>query len=352
MWSATAPLDTDQEMSANITSALGGLLDSIPKKGWPAMRVKTAVDLPWGRVKLVRGVPSVRRHGELIALLRLNTSRFVASSRPVIITGANVTSPGEACIGIVDLSVVQAITTAIMSRKLCVGQIVPVAGLEADRNIPTSSEMSASAGAGASEVIATRIAGTRRVVPLALRARDNPAALVPDASRRRVATAAIFFAAALLVYFGNQLRIERSDLTQARNSIRRLAVWSDSGIREDAELGHLAHDLATATNFSRHRVSAALLLGAITQALPADAAITTLRIDTASVDIVALSPRTADVVDALSDVPEVATPTIIGPVSRETVGTQELERATIRLRISPDYNRGKIRFAVERDGGR
>ncbi len=111
--------------------------------------------------------------------------------------------------------------------------------------------------------------------------------------------AAGILVAAALAYFGSQWNIERSNVARDRATIRGIAMVSDSVAREDADLGRLNRDLVTTTSFSHRRISTALLLGAITQALPAEAAITTLRIDTTTVDIVTLSPRTAAVVDAL-----------------------------------------------------
>lgn len=351
VWSAAAPLSVDHHMSdhGRVASTLGLLLDRIPKSRWPGLVVNTAIGAPWARVKLLKGVPPVNRHSELVSLLRLNTSRFVASSRPIIITGALATSSGDVHVGVADRSVVDAITNEITSRKLRMGRIVPATSIDLGGNSPGSAGRASTVRElSTGETIAVRVATARGLMPLGLSAQDNPAAAVPDISPKRITVAGAVLVAVALLYVGSQLNIERVTLARDAAAVRRMAAVSDSGVREEAELRRLNRDLANAANFSRHRVSTALLLGAITQALPAEAAITTLRIDSANVDIVALSPRTAAVVDALSDVPNVASPTIIGPVSRETVGPRELERATIRLRIAPDYDRGKASFAVDR----
>lgn len=355
VWSAAAPITPDHNMSdrARIASALAPLLDRVPRSRWPVLRVDTALGPPWGRIKLVKGVPPVTRHGELVSMLRLNAGRFIASLRPIVITGASVVSSGEARVGLADRSAVDAVTHEILSRKLRIGRIVPMASLElADNSRNSTPGTNDVDEISARETVAARVAGSRGAMPLGLRPRDNPAAAVPDVSRRRIAIAGTGLAAAILIYIGGQVTVERVTLARSAVAVSGMAIVSDSGIREVTELRRIDRDLATAANFSLHRVSTALLLGAITQALPAGAAITTLRIDTASVDIVALSPRTAAVVDALSDVPNVVAPTIIGPISRETVGSRELERATIRLRIVPDYIRAKTRFEVERGDDR
>jgi hypothetical protein len=351
VWVETASLSNNQRMVENTTiaSELGILLDRIPRPHWPDPRVNVTMGPPWGRVKLVKGMPPVTRHSELVPMLRLNTNRFIAASRPVLVTGAVVTAPGEANVGVVDRGLTDAITHEIFEHNLRIVRIAPVI-------LPERQERSkAQTGAGnnlseppSSEELA--VAAARGKMPYALGRRDNPAASLPDISRKRLAFAGITLATATLIFTATQFRIERAELTRNAAAVRRIAAASDSGIGEEQALGQLDRDLATAAKFSRRRVSVALLLGAITQALPAEAAIATLRIDTANVDIVELSPRTAAVVDALSDVPNLVTPTIVGPVSRETIGSRELERATIRLRIAPDYGRGMTRFVVERDG--
>lgn len=352
VWSASAQVEAEPGTTAvqRVISSAGSLLDRLPKGTWPAMRVVTALGAPWSRTKLLNGVPAVHRRRELVSMLRLNTSRFVASTRPVIITGANVISAGEVQIGIADLSMVEALTRVIADHGLRVGSIIPTAALQSSDDASGSPvDESDAVDHAAGVAIASRAANTWRSSKLGLHARDNPAAVIPDASRGRVALAAGILAAVGLAYFGSQWDIERGNVARDRAAIHGIAMASDSVAREDADLGRLSRDLVTTTSFSRRRVSTALLLGAITQALPAEAAITTLRIDTTTVDIVTLSPRTAGVVDALADVSALAAPTIIGPVSRETVGQRELERATIRLHIVPDFNRGKARFEVERD---
>lgn len=361
VWVATTSLGADEHASEPtvITDALGLLLDRVPRTRWPVLRVNTSLGMPWARLRLVKGMPPVSRRGELVSMLRLNTNRFIAASRPVLITGAIAVSPGEASVGVADRSMVDAVTHEIMKQKLRIGQITPAALLEFDerlhgltsgepsRDEPLSSEAMAAAAATGSRGISRGMSGG---MSLGLRPQDNPAGSTPDASRKRVAIAGVALAAAGLIYMSNQLNAERLSLGRNEAAVRAIATVSDSGMREEAELGQLNRDLASAANFSRHRVSTALLLGAITEVLPEEAAITTLRIDTANVDIVTVSTRTAAVVDALSDVANLAAPTIVGPVSRETVGARELERATIRLRILPDYGRGKTRFVTERDG--
>lgn len=355
LWSGTAPLQTGDESIApeHVALALGSLLIRAPHPRWLAARVTVVLGAPWARVKLVKGLPLLKGHRQLVTMLRMNASRFVATAKPVIITGADTGSPGEAYIGIADRMIVDTITHKISSRGFRIARMIPAIALESAISSGDSVDNAGQAGTvSAHESVASRAATMHGPTPMALRPQDNPAAAIPDAPRKRVAMAAAILAAAILVFVGTQLKLERVSLARHQAALRDIASLADSGATESRELGSIDRDLATAARFSRRRVSAALLLGAITQALPAEAAITTLRIDTTSVDIVVLSPRTAAVLDALGDIPDVASPTIIGPVSRETVGPRELERATIRLRITPDDDLGKVAFEVERERDR
>lgn len=354
IWSAAAqfPIGPESSDAAPVAFALGSLLDRIPRRRWPALHMDVALGAPWARVKHVRGMPPMAHHKQLVSMLRLNAARFVASSRPTIITGATVDPPGNANIGVADRGAVDVITHETIRRKLRIGCIVPAMSLECEENPAGSTRTEGSTeDSPYRETMAARVASMRGRLPLGLTARDNPAVVRRDVSPRRLAGAGAALAVSVLIYFGGQFNGERGSLTRSKAAVDSIATLSDSGIHERADLRKLDQDLLRAANFSRVRVATSLLIGEITRALPADAVITTLRIDTAAVDIVALSPRTATVVDAFSDLPDVGSPVIIGPVSREIVGPKELERATIRLRLAPDYNRDKTAFEVARDRG-
>jgi hypothetical protein len=61
----------------------------------------------------------------------------------------------------------------------------------------------------------------------------------------------------------------------------------------------------------------------------------TLRVDSAGGSFVALATRGAAVLPSLGKLSEIDGASISGPVTREIVGTQELERVTIRFRLPP-----------------
>lgn len=92
--------------------------------------------------------------------------------------------------------------------------------------------------------------------------------------------------------------------------------------------------LAEAATFEARRPPLTLVLAELTTALPADAAITALRVDTVTTTMVVLAPRAASILAQLERVPTITGAELVGPVTREMVGARELERVTIRFRLT------------------
>lgn len=354
LWFAVAPLGQNAacDNASEMERVLYTLLDDVPIAGWPRPRANAGVGGPMGRVKHVRGLPPVQKRRDLLAMLRLSSARFVATPNRVVITGARVLGPGEADVGIIDHAVIDAVTNAVQRAGLRVGRIVPTAGLTVVA-APREFHDGFVDDESTADILATRVA--KRVAMLgssellALGWRDNPAIIRRDVSVARVTLAAAMLAIAIVASVAGHVSIARAAIERDRMADRRIAAVADTAAAEARELGRISRDLATVASFSIRRVSASLILGGITDALPAEAALTMVRMDTAGVDVVTLSPRTAAVTDALGDVPEITNPSIIGPVSRETIGAHELERATIRMRMLPDRARAKSEFTPQRD---
>ena len=95
----------------------------------------------------------------------------------------------------------------------------------------------------------------------------------------------------------------------------------------------MSEALAQVATFDASRRSVTLILAQLERALPENAALVTVRLDTAGGTMVILAPRAAAALAALDSVPAVVAPVIIGPVTKEMAGTRELERATIQFRL-------------------
>jgi hypothetical protein len=95
----------------------------------------------------------------------------------------------------------------------------------------------------------------------------------------------------------------------------------------------MSEALAEVAAFDASRRSPTLILSQLTRALPENAALVTVRLDTAGGTMVILAPRAAAALAALDRVAAVIAPEIIGPVTKEMAGTRELERATMQFRF-------------------
>ena len=98
------------------------------------------------------------------------------------------------------------------------------------------------------------------------------------------------------------------------------------------ELDRVTGALGEGAVFLRHRRSHLALLSSLTTALPADAWITAIKTDSAGGHLVTFAGRAAGVLAAIDSVRGIAGAELLGPVTREVVGTREAERATFRFR--------------------
>jgi hypothetical protein len=77
-----------------------------------------------------------------------------------------------------------------------------------------------------------------------------------------------------------------------------------------------------------------LLLAEITRSLPDSSSLVAFQVDSTGLgSVVAVSPHAAAVVDAVERTPGLASPQIVGPVTRERVGGRTLERVSVRFQL-------------------
>lgn len=332
----------------DLEQLLRDALSRPPVPRWPPARLHVVLGSPYARVKHIRGVPRVRTRRALCELLALNATRFIAAPRQVEILGVQSLAPGEALVAVTSQDTLESIHLAAATARVRLRSVMPAAALQGDATAPVNAEMS-DQGLAKLALAAAQLSRS----PLALDPGRAEGTRRQDVPRWRVAAAglalAVGLAAGATVPVYRAAREARADV-QARDSI---AAAADSAAADARELALMRRDLERVAAFTRGRISTVLLLDAITDALPPDAVVTTLHVDTAWVDIVTISVRAASVVSALGDSPGVAAPVLVGPVSRETVGGRELERATIRLALLRGDTRGRKPFTTRRelDGG-
>jgi len=112
----------------------------------------------------------------------------------------------------------------------------------------------------------------------------------------------------------------------ALNPTYRGARWTETDLSETTAA------LSELDAFARRRRSVVQLLGELTQGLPADIWLQSLRLNELGGTAVALSPHAASSLAAFANLPSLTAPAIVGSVSSEIVGGTRVERVAIRFR--------------------
>jgi hypothetical protein len=123
----------------------------------------------------------------------------------------------------------------------------------------------------------------------------------------------------------------RRAAAQATVALSTLAPRRHAAEAAEADLARVSAALHEVAAFDRDRHVATLLVSDLARALPVGSALVTLRADSAGGTLVALTPRAAILIERLEHVPGLASPTIVGPVTREVAAAAEVERVAIRF---------------------
>jgi hypothetical protein len=121
-------------------------------------------------------------------------------------------------------------------------------------------------------------------------------------------------------------------VSDSAGEMRTLRASQTEVARTQGELRRIAATLDRVERFREQRGRTTLLLGAISQALPESTALVTLRLDSLEGNLVALTPRAADILPQLMGVKEMMSPRIVGSLTKEAIGGVQLERATVRFK--------------------
>jgi hypothetical protein len=120
---------------------------------------------------------------------------------------------------------------------------------------------------------------------------------------------------------------------EASGRLTQLAATRRAADAAERELGRISDALMEVAAFERAHLSMSMLLAELTRALPEGSALLAIRVDSTSGNLVALAPRAASVLAPLERVRAIVAPEIVGPVTREAMGSRELERVTIRFTL-------------------
>jgi hypothetical protein len=307
---------------------------------------------------------------------------FLRNGVPLATTGVRVVGAGEAWAAALEQPVLDATAAACRVTGLKLRTAVPaVAVLSAAvagtgdarvewRDGPVRAELNVAAGrltstrrlpafasdaAGPSEppVLVPALAGVGEqawsyadAYGAAVLARDEPVALrlggeAPlggSVSGRRLTLASV---ACLLAATAAVAAPGVASLRTARIAERELAALGPAQralAADELELRRVDAALSEIGAFVEARRSPTLFLDRLAEVLPEDVSLVSVRVDSAGGHVVALAPRAASVLAALDSVPDIAALEIVGPVTKEVVGSGTAtsgwsgERVTIRFR--------------------
>jgi hypothetical protein len=363
----------------------------LPIAGWLRPNVVVAIGPSAVQLKRLTGLPPLTDTAALEALVREGAGRFfLKNGVPLITTGVRLAEPGTVWAAAFEASVVGEVERACRTADLRLQAIVPAATalahamrpaangdrivwvdgdvrteltfndgrVESVRRLPSDRSPECSTNRDAADralpIEALQKLGERSLAfadaygatRLAHRpARDEPLILRagsaaigssrhPEPSRRRLAIAgSVFLVAAACAIAGPSLVAVHS----ARDARARLRSMEKEVLRAknaETDLSRVSQALTEVAGFESSRRSATALLADLTRALPKEAALIALDVDTTGGTLVALSARASQVTSALEKVKEIASPEIVGPVTRETAGSREVERLTVRFRFA------------------
>ena len=406
-WVLESPVLEDKPL-AEVLDRFLRELPMHPLQRWPRPPVHVVLGMRHAQVKRLGGLPNGLDARQLARVVQEGAPRFfLRNGHPLVTTDVAVAADGETWSAALDADVVDAVCTACRSAGLRLAGIAPAAAA-----LPLSLEGTPAPGTPSDggeveeidwedeeERTVLRVAGGRLahvarvnggatlrgatdvrsrprplLAPLAERASRFAdacgAALLPTdatlvhrprrASRRRseetssiprwrlaVALAALLLAASA-AFLARPLAAVRAE----RAAAARLAQLGPARVQATRMRGDLAQVSAALTEverFADRRRSPTFLLAGLARALPKGSALVTVRMDTTGVLLTLLAPRAAPVLGAIERLPGVASPQIVGPVTREvvvaggavgssadageSVERTTLERMTVRFRL-------------------
>lgn len=125
------------------------------------------------------------------------------------------------------------------------------------------------------------------------------------------------------------LRLESAALEGRLNGLRKTPAASQ-GARDLDEMARLS---SVADALAGGREATSILVSRLASALPASAAITSLRIDSTSAVLSVVAQPREDVAAALATVPGFAPPVLVGALTREVFDGSDLQRTTVSLAL-------------------
>lgn len=351
-------------------------LDSSPLGRWSRPRAAAAIGPSAVQVKRLTGLPPLQDPAALASLVREGAGRFfLRNGVPFLTTGVRLIEPGTAWAAAFEAPVVEQVESACANAGLKVRVVVPSAialgRATSGRHMTwVDGQVRAELDFSEGKITAVRQVAMHHgpedeeledlVLPVAALAslggralafadaygatrleRDEPLALRPgrasvgvSLSRTRIQIAAAMLGLTVIAALAGPPVAASRAATRARARLQLLGAQLRNAHAVERDLGQISGALEEAAAFNATRRSATMLLADITRALPKQAALVAFEIDSAAGTLVAIAPRASQVTTALEGVRGIASPQIVGPVTRAMAGRGELEQVTVRFQLT------------------
>ena len=367
-WAASRPRAGEATLGETITALLGDR----PRARVLGPRITVAIGPHGAQVKHIAGLPPLEDARALAAVVRGQAGRFFLDfGTKHLFSAARVDSPGCAWIAAFSEPVVDEIVEACRRVGLRIHRIVPTAvalraAIEDDEIAWCDGDVRLAIAYAGSQLRSVRrvpggadgaMAIPRLVSPLsrvaahaadlldaagaaylndhgALAFRGVDVRRRPARSRRRLAVPAIACGIAVALAAAAPGMASWFVRHKAAERARGVGKLAHSAALDGRALAATSDALTAFADFAHAHGSMTVLLAQLTRALPEQAAVVALQVDSTDAgNIVAVAPHAAAVVDALERVPSLASPVIVGPVTQETHGGRTVERVTVRFRV-------------------
>jgi hypothetical protein len=370
VWAVEAERASNDDLSAAIVQ----LLQHATLPRWPRPVIVAAIGPAASQTKRLSGLPATADVATMRSIIREGTPRFfLRNGIPLITAGVRMEEPGAVWAAAFDLPVVRDIEAACRTLGLRVRLIVPsiVAlprAVEAGRLEWTDGDVHSELTVGERRLLNTRRLSTTgkntsQIVapPIAIASlhslgadawrfadaygatqlpddeplglRSSSGELDAGVSRRSVRVAAVCLCLAMVAALATPTVARTVGTHRIARQLSAIGRRARDAEAAERDLARMSEALAEVASFDASRRSPTLILSQLTRALPENAALVTVRLDTAGGTMVILAPRAAAALAALDSVKSVVAPEIIGPVTKEMTGTRELERATVQFRF-------------------
>lgn len=336
VWGGTEAIQGE----ADIQAATSRLLGRAPRIAWPRPEVRVALGTAYAQTKIIQGLPATASMATIAQIIQTSPGRFfLGATQDTVVARANRLDAGNVECALLNTNAIAAVQRGCRRAGLNATTFAPLIvadRLARERGERSEHEMLRGA-LGASQLARRTPLSTR--MP-SVEAHGSGSALI---------TAGLVLCVSILTSAVTPLVIAHRQLSEAEAVLQSASADPSRARTAQREIGDAVRSAARVAAFERARTAKTLLLADITNALPADATLTWLRVDSLGITVTVLSPHAADVARDLAELPGVRNLRLVGGISQAAEAGHDLERITLAFgRVIDDGARTPL--AASRDG--